>query len=124
MHFKKGAFDSVCSIKAYGMQLTSEVSPSWNMLDDLESLILLFSNPYFSIVFHEFDNFDSQYTIDRLKLKPGDENNWEYIAKDIRYLMDYGMGFLTKGNSHFSDKNLVELKYMEKKAISYNVKPV
>lgn len=63
------------------------------------------------LTLHEFDNFDPKYTIDRLGLIPGDENNWKHIVKDVNYLYEYGMGLKTKDNeihSTYRKKKVLE----------------
>ena len=78
MNFKRGAFGDEVPLKIFMVEtwaLKGGQEPSWNLLSELESLILLLTG-YYGITIHEFDNFDPLYSVAKRGLKPGHEDNW------------------------------------------------
>ena len=124
MHFKRGAFEDEAPVKIYGLEFPGDVSPSKDLMTEIETAFFIFANWNFPVIIHEFDNFDPKYTIDRLNLIPKHTDNWEHIVNDIRYLMDYGFGLMSKGNSSYRKKNIVEVEYSKRRGISYEVRPL
>jgi hypothetical protein len=79
MNFKRGAFGDEVPLKIFMVEtwaLKGGQEPSWNLLGELETLILLLTG-YYGITIHEFDNFDPLYSVEKRGLKPGHEDNWK-----------------------------------------------
>lgn len=117
LQFKKGAFIFESPLKMWAVVYHAPLNTSWILTSLVQCTILNMCNPMTTLVQHEFDVFNPQYTIDKKGLTPGDENNWTHIVKDVEYIYEYACRLRQSGNS-IREKNTmkervgIKLKYM------------
>ena len=61
MSFKKGIFALEAPIRIFGVEYISNLSVQFNLLNELEVILLMLSQFRLKIILHEFPYFDPQY---------------------------------------------------------------
>lgn len=97
------------------MEFTGQFIASYNLTNDLDTLLLQLGSWYYPLTVHELDNFDPQYTLDRHGITRDDEKAADLVIEDVRYLYECAFGMRVKNNSSYADGNVLEWKLKEMK---------
>ena len=108
MKFKYGAFDNFSQIKIYCIAFKGHFTASFNLTNELDTLLLQLSQWYFFIDLYELDTFDPQYTLDRHGITKDDPNAVDLVIEDVRYLYECAFGMRVKNNTSYAERNVME----------------
>lgn len=104
MKFKKGAFEAEKPLTLYSLYYGSKFIPCLNLSAALPSVIITLSQFQNNLSFMRFkEPVDPLWILKKHGLKPGQENNWEVIAREVKDLMCFSFG-LINDESSFQDK--------------------
>jgi 1-acyl-sn-glycerol-3-phosphate acyltransferase len=104
MKFKKGAFMCEKPLRLYSMIYGSDFIPCLNLTAPGPSILITLSQFVNRFKFLRFKQaVDPLWILQKHGLKPGQEDNWEVIAKEVKDLMCFAFD-LINDNSTFRDK--------------------
>ena len=107
MKFKYGAFENFNQLKIYCISFKGNLSASFNLTTELETMLLQFSQQYYCIDFYELDTFDPQYTLDRHGITIEDPTAIDLVIEDVRYLYEC-LGISVQHNTSFAERTVVD----------------
>lgn len=93
MKFKRGAFQMEKPFYVYSLMYNSPFVPCLNMIKVLPSIFLVLSQISNGMVYCRLNQpIDPMYILKKYGRKPGQEGNWEIIAKETKELMCFAFG--------------------------------
>ena len=104
MKFKKGAFEAEKPLTLYSLYYGSNFIPCLNLTAAGSSALITLSQFHNKLTFMRFkEPVDPHWILKKHGLKPGQEDNWEIIAKEVKELMCFAFG-LINDDSSFQEK--------------------
>lgn len=103
MSFKKGAFFSGDPIKIYVIKYNTDfqVISSIINISAVSSFLVTANQFYNEIELMEYeDNFDPEWTFKKHGITKEDPKAWEYVARDVKTLMQFISGFDTSEDTY------------------------
>ena len=93
MKFKRGAFELEKPFYVYSLYYHSKFVPCLNMIKPAPSNFIMLSLLSNNITYMKFSEpIDPLWIIKKHGRKPGQEGNWEIIAKEVKELMCFAFG--------------------------------
>lgn len=100
MKFKRGAFESEKCLGLYSLYYHSDFIPCLNQTAPLPSALITLSQFINKVTYLRFKQpIDPLWILKKHGRKPGQEGNWEIIAKEVKALMCFAFNLINDDSS-------------------------
>lgn len=112
MKFKKGAFFTEKPFFVYSMMYSKDPSfiPCFNLINPAYSAFIFISKLHNQLDYYKFDQpIDPLWILQKHGRSPGQEDNWEIIAEEVKQLMCFAFKF-DNDTSSFQEKKSFDIQ--------------